>query len=407
MGKVRSGSIHKTKSGKWLARYSAPDGTQVRQGVPDQGRTATRGCRPGATPTSRRAGGSSRKSDALATVTFADYAERWLANRKVKGRPLAERTRERLPRSARPVHPPDLRPPAGAHDHPRRGGEVVRPHRRRTRPTYRARAYSLLRTILASAVDDGYLAVNPARIRGAGSVKRAHKVRPATLDELEALTEAMPPRYRLMVLLAAWCALRFGELTELRRGDVDTQRGRAAGPPRRGPGRRRVHGQGAEVRGRGPRRGDPAALMPMVREHLLRSHRARAGRAAVPLAERPDPAPAPVRARPGCSTRPGKAAGRPDLRFHDLRHTGAVLAAQTGATLAELMGRLGHSTPGAAMRYQHAAADRDALIASRLSERDRGPLSRRLTTTHPTGGPGDADAPRPWTPRGPRCQTTT
>lgn len=61
------------------------------------------------------------------------------------------------------------------------------------------------------------------------------------------------------------------------------------------------------------------------------------------------------------------AAGRPDLRFHDLRHTGAVLAAQTGATLAELMGRLGHSTPGAAMRYQHAAAGRDAQIAAALS----------------------------------------
>nr|WP_306239231.1 tyrosine-type recombinase/integrase [Ornithinimicrobium cryptoxanthini] len=63
-----------------------------------------------------------------------------------------------------------------------------------------------------------------------------------------------------------------------------------------------------------------------------------------------------------------QAAGRPDLRWHDLRHTGAVLAAQTGATLAELMGRLGHSTPGAAMRYQHAAAERDAEIARRLSE---------------------------------------
>jgi len=63
-----------------------------------------------------------------------------------------------------------------------------------------------------------------------------------------------------------------------------------------------------------------------------------------------------------------EAAGREDLRWHDLRHTGAVLAAQTGATLAELMGRLGHSTPGAAMRYQHAAADRDAEIARRLSQ---------------------------------------
>jgi integrase len=61
------------------------------------------------------------------------------------------------------------------------------------------------------------------------------------------------------------------------------------------------------------------------------------------------------------------AAGRPDLRWHDLRHTGAVLAASTGATLAELMGRLGHSTAGAALRYQHAAEGRDHAIARALS----------------------------------------
>jgi integrase len=63
-----------------------------------------------------------------------------------------------------------------------------------------------------------------------------------------------------------------------------------------------------------------------------------------------------------------EAAGRPDLRFHDLRHTGATLAAATGATMAELMRRLGHSSPGAAMRYQHAADDRDQAIAGALSE---------------------------------------
>ena len=51
-------------------------------------------------------------------------------------------------------------------------------------PTYRAQAYSLLRTILASAVDDGYLPLNPARIRGAGQTARKHQVRPATLPEL-------------------------------------------------------------------------------------------------------------------------------------------------------------------------------------------------------------------------------
>ena len=62
-----------------------------------------------------------------------------------------------------------------------------------------------------------------------------------------------------------------------------------------------------------------------------------------------------------------EAAGRPDLRFHDLRHTGATLAAATGATLADLMARMGHSTSAAALRYQHSAADRDKAIAEALS----------------------------------------
>ena len=61
-------------------------------------------------------------------------------------------------------------------------------------------------------------------------------------------------------------------------------------------------------------------------------------------------------------------AGRPDLRIHDLRHTGGTLTAHSGATLAELMGRLGHSSPQAALRYQHIAAGRDEKIAEALSK---------------------------------------
>lgn len=66
---------------------------------------------------------------------------------------------------------------------------------------------------------------NPCHIRGAGSSKRVKRIEPATLPELQALTEAMPERYQLMVLLAAWCGLRFGELTELRRKDIDLAHG--------------------------------------------------------------------------------------------------------------------------------------------------------------------------------------
>jgi Phage integrase family len=54
------------------------------------------------------------------------------------------------------------------------------------------------------------------------------------------------------------------------------------------------------------------------------------------------------------------------LRFHDLRHTAGTLAARTGATAKELMARLGHSSSRAAMIYQHAAAERDRLIAEGL-----------------------------------------
>jgi integrase len=305
-------------------------------------------------------------ADATVTTTFAEFSERWLANRKVKGRAIKPRTRSGyrdlldrfiLPEfGKRPVHLIDR--------------EAVEKWYDKTAvdtPTYRARAYSLLRTILHAAVEDGHLAINPARIRGAGQTERKHVVQPASLDELDALTEAMPPRYQLLIQLAAWCALRFGELTELRRADVDTRDGvlrvrRAVslvdgkfvvGTPKSHAGERDVV--------------IPPHLMPVVREHLL-AH----------TAPGPDGLLFPARGNATEHLRQSslarvfyparQKAGRPDLRFHDLRHTGAVFAAMAGATLAELMGRLGHSTSQAALRYQHAAEGRDAVIAARLSD---------------------------------------
>ena len=73
-----------------------------------------------------------------------------------------------------------------------------------TAVTQRAHAYALLRSLLATAVDDDILASNPCRIRGAGVTRRARGVEPATLRELEVLVEHMPDRYRALVLLGAW-----------------------------------------------------------------------------------------------------------------------------------------------------------------------------------------------------------
>jgi integrase len=242
-------------------------------------------------------------------------------------------------------------------------------------PTLRAHAYGLLRTILATAQHDGLIAANPCHIRGAGNSKRVHKIKPLAFSELEALVAAMPERHRLLVLLAAWCGLRFGELAELRRSDIDLKNGRIKirravarangeviiGTPKSDAGTRDV--------------AIPPHLLGAVKSHI--ADHAEFGRDGLlfPATGGGHLSPSSLYGRAPTRTRTGwgfygarAAAGRPDLRWHDLRHTGAVWAAATGATLAELMARLGHSTQGAALRYQHAAQDRDAEIARRLSE---------------------------------------
>lgn len=293
---------------------------------------------------------------AAAVETLGAYSDAWLADRGLKPRTRAH-YRNLLDRHLLPTLGPlpvrSITPAAV-----RSWYALTAPDT----PTTRAHAYSLLRAILATAVTDELIPANPCHIRGAGSAKRKVEIEPATLDELEALTLAMPAKYRLMILLAAWCALRFGELTELRRKDIDLKRGvikvrRAVawvdskpviGPPKSDAGMRDV--------------AIPPHLLPLIRQHL-------ADHAGISLVF-----PSPTGQHLTTSTLYAsywparRKAGRPDLRFHDLRHTGAVLAASTGATLAELMGRLGHSTPAAAMRYQHAAKGRDFEIAAALSQ---------------------------------------
>jgi len=233
------------------------------------------------------------------------------------------------------------------------------------RPTTRAQAYGLLRTILKTAVSDGLLPTNPAQIDGAGSTKRASTTKVATPTELDALAAALPPRYRVGVLLSSWCALRFGELAELRRGDIDVEARTIT------VARAVVRVNGAPVIG--PPKTDagvrvvtmPARVAAAVADHLERFV--------------PDDADALVfPARQGGHLSPTAlykvfypardAIGRPDLRWHDLRHSGLTLAAQTGATIADLMERAGHTTPGAAMRYQHSAAERQRAIADALDD---------------------------------------
>jgi integrase len=293
------------------------------------------------------------------TGTFGMFAEKWIAERELKPRTRAH-YRSLLDAKILPtfadIKLTAITAPLIREWHSGLGSG---------QPTARAHAYGLLRTILATAVEDELIPANPCHIRGAGTSKRVHKIKPASLQEITLLVEAMPAKYKAMTLLAAWCGLRFGELVELRREDVDVKNGvlhvrrgvvRAAGEvivgkPKSDAGIRDV--------------AIPPHLIELLKAHI--AEYAQPGRKGLlfPTGTGGHLAPSTLyksfyKAR--------KAAGREDLRWHDLRHTGAVLAASTGATLAELMARLGHSTSQAALRYQHAAAGRDAQIAAKLSE---------------------------------------
>ncbi len=310
--------------------------------------------------------------------TLTEYANVWLPNRLIDGEPLKLRTREMYRRMLDAY----ILPVLGDKPISSITGDDIRAWHAVTltkQPAYRARCYGLLHTLLATAVDERKLTFNPCSIRGAGSARRQITIQPATIDELAKLVDAMPAQYQAMILLAGWCALRFGELTELRRKDIELDLDREIGVVRIRRGVVYIRKQGridlgvdrfvvttpkSKSAGKRPV-AIPRHLLPVLRDHLA-DH------------TKPDPEALLFPAfkgghlhqatMQGMFRKAREAAGRPDLRFHDLRHTGAVLAAQTGATLAELMARLGHSTVSAAMRYQHAAQGADQRIAEELSK---------------------------------------
>ena len=366
------GRIEKISSGRYRAAYTGPDGRLYRAPTTFDAKddaVAWLSARRAEIEMEVWAPEAAARGAARRTApTLRAYGDVWLEARKTRGRALRPTTRQQYKMLLEKfIYPTfgDQRIDRISADEVNKWYDALAPGRE----TIRAQAYSLLRTIFTTAASERpqpLIPYNPAHIRGAGNTKRVHKVRPASLDELETIVAELPDRYQLMALLAAWCAMRFGELAELRRGDIDLRTNRVkirravvrvdgemiVGLPKTDAGIRDV--------------AIPPHLVPVVKDHL-KAHIG-PGRDALLFSAAADHdthmAPStlykvyyPAR----------KAAGRDDLRWHDLRHTGAVLAAQTGATLAELMGRLGHSTPGAAMRYQHAAADRDAEIAKRLS----------------------------------------
>jgi integrase len=225
-------------------------------------------------------------------------------------------------------------------------------------PTTAAKAYRLFSSIMRTAVDDELITRNPCQVRGAAA-ERAPERPIATMGEVDQLAIAMPERLRIAVYLAAWCQLRRGEVRGLRRQDIDLTQGTVSVSETR----TRTMSGGTVIKPPKTRAGRRIVAIPPNVTDLLADHLDRF------VEHEPDSLIIDATDRSlGVAWRKARsAADRPDLRFHDLRHSGLTWAAETGASLAELMRRAGHASQAAAIRYQHATDQRDRILADAMA----------------------------------------
>lgn len=417
-GRRTFGSIRRLSSGRYQAHYTDPNGK--RQTAPstfDSKQAADRWLAQQQTELVR----GSWLDPTAGRVTFAAFAEQWLA---APPRPLRESTRlnyrrfldryllaeldgfrlgdfelqsitpavvrefaarlqtaaTRQPETAggRQPHPARQwaaavglevpatgRLPQSVLDSWRRAGSPV-PTRTRTAgrkgEVVAEQTYRLLKTILNTAASDGAIASNPCRtvrVKAPAAPER----QPATAEQVELLSRLCPPRYRVAVLLAAYSALRAGELFGLTRADVDTAAGTVT-----------VSKQLAKLPGRAAAFAEPKTAKSLRTVHLPQ-------RIVAELAEHlaeftaPEPDALVFTTAGGEPCHKGnrqwflaarRKAGLPALRWHDLRHTAQTFAAEQGVGLRALMNRMGHASPRAALIYIHASESADQQLAAKL-----------------------------------------
>jgi integrase len=235
----------------------------------------------------------------------------------------------------------------------------------------RQHAYEMLRAVFNTAhrakliPESPCLGVDPVKARSGREIKAA------TLDQLAAMVAALPEELRLMCLLMAWCALRVGEVAELRRRDVDHEEDDqgewtkaslyVARQVQRVGGETIVKEPKAHSVGRVP---IPPALLPVVSDHLDRFAQPGPDGLLFPNRHGVQHNEANLWRRFAPAR---EAAGLSRFRLHDLRHTAATLAAGTGATLKDVMAWGRWKDAKIALGYQKAAENASETIAARLS----------------------------------------
>lgn len=362
--RIDFGSVRKLPSGRWQARYPDP------AGKPMTG--------PHTFPTKREA------LDHLASVradrtrgtyrdhrdglqAFGPYAKKWVANGGTRGR-LAPKTTALYEdlldgalagfhdRALSAISPDEVRT-----WYTRTGKALVKAVKNRPGATGKARlrqAYSLLRTVLNTAVRDRLISENPCQISGAGSVNDPERpfMPPAVLG---AIVGGMPEKWHLPIRAMFGAHLRPGELVGLQRRDYAN-------------GALRVERQIQRVRGEilttSTKTEDtrtvvlPPSIAAEIEAYLART----TGFPRSPLFPRDDGQPITTNALGHAWRKSARALGLAQYRPYDTKHAGLTLAAQAGATTRELMARAGHRTERASLIYQHVAEERNEVLAAAI-----------------------------------------
>ncbi|MFE2975503.1 tyrosine-type recombinase/integrase [Streptomyces sp. NPDC059258] len=355
----RFGAVRQYRSGRWTASYRGPDGQEFR--APETFETKKDAEVWLSQVEADLTRGNWQDQDAGA-VNFKEYALQWVDERGLSA------TTDELYRRLLRLH---VLPTFEDLDL----DEITAPRVRTWRTerlsstgaaTTVAKSYRLLKAIMETAVDDELIRRNPCRIKGAGKESSAER-QIATVAQVDALANALGPRWRLMVFLGAYGPMRPEEQAELRRRDVDldqmTIRVRMAAPElttgRRAPGDTKSEaGKRVVVL--------PAFLRTDLRRHLD-WYAEKGPDGLLFVGEKGKPF---RRSTFGRKWRKARVAvGMPDgFRFYDLRHTGHTLATRSGATLKDTMVRAGQSSEKAAMIYQHSDLERQQEVAGGLDD---------------------------------------
>ncbi len=385
--KTRSfGSIRRLPSGRWQARYRDANG--LLRGAPFTFPRKGDASRWLALTEAELLSGNWIDPDA-GRVPFTEYAEAWITERPGLRPKTIQLYRYLLRRHLKPTFGGSTLADITEADVRRWRADLLA---NGVSAVTTAKAYRLLKSIMAPAIEDALIRRNPCRAKGA-SAEYSPERPLLTIAQVYDLADACGARYRAMILLACFCELRWGELVALRRRDVDLRTATVHitrqltevtgqppffGPPKTAAGRRQVT--------------MPSTVLDELRTHLD-AHTA-AGEDALLFT-----------AASGNLLRHStfrRATWYPELEqtglkgthFHDLRHAGKQLVAEAGANLRELMERMGHSSSRAALIYLHSTPDRQRALAEAIAARTRQDLAGRAcgTSVARDGQDGQSDA---------------